>query len=120
MLRRHTISVKHAIDGIVWAFTTQPNYRIHFFLSFLSLISGIFLQISYYEWLTIIILVFIGLTIETINTAIEKVCDAVDRTYNEHIKIAKDVAAGAMLLFAMGAIVCAYIIFIPKLILLIM
>ena len=58
--------------------------------------------------------IFIGLAIETINTAVEKLADAVDMNFNEHIKIAKDVSAGAMLFFAMGAFITACIIFLPK------
>lgn len=114
-IRKHTISFKHAFDGVVWAFRTQPNYTIHFFLSILALFLGVVLRISYVEFLIIIVLIGLGLAIETINTAIEKVCDAVDKSFNEDIKIAKDVAAGAMLIFAWMAIIVAGIIFLPKL-----
>lgn len=114
MLRRHTISFKHAIEGIVWALKTQPNYRIHFTLSLLSVMAGFVLNISVTEWIIIIGLIFLGLAIETINSSIEKVCDAIDTNYNEHIKRAKDAAAGGMLFFACGAFIVACIIFIPK------
>jgi len=116
MIRKHTISFKHAFDGLVAAFVSQPNYRIHFFLSALSLVGGFYFHIRSEEFLTIGVLITLGLVIETINTAIEETCDAIDETIRPDIKIAKDTAAGAMLLFAIGATVLASIIFIPHII----
>jgi len=116
MLKRHTISIGHAIDGLVWALKTQPNYRIHLFLSILSIIGGIILKISYFEFLIIIFLITIGLVIETINTGIEQTTDAIDNKIREDIKIAKDVSAAAMLIYAVGAFIIACLIFIPKII----
>jgi len=116
MIRRHTISFKNAWAGLVWAIKTQPNYKIHIFLAGVSLISGWWLKISYFEYLIIIILIFFGLTIETINTAIEEATDAIDQKKREDIRIAKDVSAAAMLIFSLGAFVIAFYIFIPKII----
>lgn len=116
MFKRHTISISHAIDGLIWALKTQPNYRIHLFLSILSLIGGIVLKISYFEFLMIIFLITVGLVIETINTGIEQTTDAIDQKIREDIKIAKDVSAAAMLIYAVGAFVIACFIFIPRII----
>ena len=116
MIKRHTISFKNAFKGMIWALQTQPNYRIHTFLSVLSVLGGIVLKINYFEWLVITLLITIGLTIETINTAIEVTTDAIDEKWRDDIKIAKDVAAGAMLFFAIGAFIIASIIFLPKII----
>lgn len=113
-LHKHTISFKHAFEGIFWSLKTQPNYQIHLLLAFLSLAAAYYYRVSYAEFLTLIVLIFIGLAIETINTSIEKLADAVDTNYNEHIKIAKDTGAGAMLFFAFGAFIAACIIFLPK------
>lgn len=116
MLKYHKISFKHAFDGLVWSLKTQPNYRIHFLLSFISLIAGYFLKISYEEFLIILFLIVIGLVIETINTGFEQTTDAIDKKIRQDIKIAKDVAAASMLIFAIGSSIIALIIFIPKLI----
>lgn len=113
-MKKHTISFVNAWKGLVWAVTTQPNYKIHLFLSFLSVAGGIILKISYYEFLSIFILITIGLAIETINTALEETNDAIDLKKREDIGLAKDVAAGAMLFFAIGAFIIAGMIFIPK------
>jgi diacylglycerol kinase len=113
-LYKHTISFKHAFEGIIWALKTQPNYQIHLALAFASLAGAYYYKITYSEFLALIILIFIGLSIETINTSIEKLADAVDTNFNENIKIAKDTGAGAMLFFAFGATITACIIFLPR------
>ena len=114
MLHAHRISFKNAYAGMKWAFFTQPNYRIHFLLSIISIGAGIFYSISNFEWLTIFMLITIGLVIETVNTALECTNDAITTKIKPEIKIAKDVAAGAMLIFAIGAASIAFIIFFPK------
>lgn len=116
MLRKHIKSVGHAWNGLSWSLKTQANYRIHLILSFLALLFSILLQISYEEFLIILLLIFFGFTIETVNTAIEKTLDAVDTAIRPDIGIAKDIAAGAMLLISIGSLIIASIIFIPKLI----
>lgn len=119
MLRQHTISFKHAFDGLVWALKTQPNYRIHIFLSFLAVIGAVAFKVTYMEFLLIIALITIGLVIETLNTGLEQTTDAIDRKIREDIKIAKDVAAAAMLIYAIGSFIIACFIFIPRIITLI-
>ncbi len=114
-IKRHTISFKNALNGVIWAIKTQPNYRAHFLLSVLALYGGWYLEISYAEFLTILVLITVGLVIETINTALEQVTDAIDLEQREDIRIAKDVSAAAMLTFAIGAFIIACVIFIPKL-----
>lgn len=114
MFRRHTISIKHALDGLIWSLKTQPNYRIHLFLSLISLIFSFVYKISYFEFLLILFLITVGLVIETINTGLEQTTDAIDKKIREDIKIAKDVSAAAMLIYAIGASIIALIIFLPK------
>lgn len=114
MFKRHTVSFKNAYNGLIWSLKTQPNYRIHLCLSLTAILAGFLLKISYFEFLIIIFLITLGLVIETINTAIEEATDAIDTKIREDIKIAKDVAAAAMLIFAAGSVIIASIIFVPK------
>ncbi|MFA6080782.1 MAG: diacylglycerol kinase family protein [Patescibacteria group bacterium] len=116
MFKKHTISFKNAFNGLVWSLKTQPNYRIHLSLSLISIVAGFYLKISYFEFLLIVFLITVGLVVETINTAIEETTDAIDTKIREDIKIAKDVSAAAMLIYAIGATIIALMIFIPKLI----
>lgn len=114
MLKKHTISFKNAFNGLVWSLKTQPNYRVHLFLSAITLLLGFFLKISYFELLIIIFLITVGLVIETVNTAIEATTDAIDTKIREDIRISKDVSAAAMLIYAIGATTIALVIFISK------
>ncbi|NTU46706.1 diacylglycerol kinase family protein [Candidatus Roizmanbacteria bacterium] len=116
-MKRHAISIKHAYDGIIWALRTQPNYRIHFLLSLLAIVGGFLFQISYTEFMIVISLIGVGLTIETLNTSIEKASDAIDTKWREDLKITKDLAAGAMLFFAVAATIVAIMIYVPKILL---
>ncbi len=116
MLKKHTISIQHAFEGMVWAFKSQANYRIHFILSIIALLGCYFFKVSYEEFLIILLIIFIGVMAEAINTAIELTTDAIDKEWREDIKFAKDVSAAAMLIFSCGALVIAAIIFLPKII----
>lgn len=115
MLRRHTISFYHAFSGLFYALSTQPNFIIHLTLSLSTILAGYHFQISSFEWLILTITIFFGLIVELINTAIESAVDLITDQYHLNAKIAKDVAAAAMLVYAFGAVIIASIIFIPKL-----
>lgn len=115
LLRKHHISFKHAIDGIIWAFTTQPNFKIHFILASAAILLALFLRITYVEMTILCLTIFFGLGAEMINTAIESMTDLITSEYKQSAKIAKDVAAGMMLLTAIGAVIVAAIIFLPRL-----
>lgn len=112
-MKEHTISFKNAFSGFIWVIKTQKNFKIQLFLSLLSLVGGIYFKITYEEFLVIGVLITVGLVIEVINTAIEEAIDAIHKDWQEAIKIAKDVAASAMLIFSIGAFIIACIIFIP-------
>lgn len=114
LIKGHTISFKNAFAGLTWTLTTQPNYKVHLFFSVLSVVFGYILHVSYPEWLILILVITVGLVIETINTTIEVAADAIDTRIREDIKIVKDVAAASMLIFSIGATIIAGIIFIPK------
>ena len=115
MIRRHTISFKHAFEGLKYALSTQPNFLVHLSLSALSVTLGMYLSISRFEWLVLSLTIIGGLVLELINTAIESTVDLITDQWHKDAKNAKDTAAAAMLLYAAGSVVIASIIFIPKL-----
>jgi diacylglycerol kinase len=114
-LRRHTISFHHAIEGVVWALKTQPNYQVHLLLSLLCVFAGLYFGIKKFEWLMIMLTIGGGLVIETINSAIEQTLDCVSLEQRDDIKIAKDASAAAMLIYACTAAIIGLSIFIPYL-----
>lgn len=113
--KRHQISVQHATDGLLYALSSQPNYRYHLFFSLSAVAMGILLNISRMEWVIIAFAITLGLTVEMLNTAIESVVDLVTDQWHKDAKTAKDVSAGMMLLTAIGMTTVALIIFIPRL-----
>lgn len=117
-MKEHTLSFKNAVAGLIWVIQTQKNFKIQLFLSLLSIAGGFYFKITYEEFLVIDILITVGLVIEVINTAIEEAIDAIHKDWQEAIKIAKDVAAAAMLIFSIGAFIIACIIFLPRIFLL--
>jgi len=106
-------SFKNAISGLVFAFKTQRNFKVHLVISFLVLIFSLWLSINLEEFLFLLLAIFLGLTIEMANTAFEKTLDAVNGRYDPKIKIAKDVAAGMMLLMAGGLTIIGLLILLP-------
>ncbi len=110
------LSFKYAWAGVSYAFVTQRNFRIHAAISALAVSLGIFLNISAVEMAVIVITCAIVLVLELLNTAIESVVDlTVKQTYHELAKIAKDCAAGAVLISAIAAVLVAGFILLPPL-----
>ncbi len=114
VFRKHTISFIHALDGLKWALRTQPNFRVHFVLSALAMVLSVYFRITPVEFLIIIFTILLGLTVEMINTSMEAMTDLIRKEYSEDAKVAKDVSAGMMLIVAVGAIVVAFSIFLPR------
>lgn len=113
VLAQHHISFKNAFAGIVWAFTTQPNFRIHTVISLLALFLSWYFRISTLEFLIIVFAIVLGMGAEMINTAIEAMTDLITTEWRKEAKIAKDVAAGMMLVTATGAAIVGVLIFGP-------
>ncbi len=107
-------SFKYAIQGLISSFKSERNMKIHVLIMILVIMFGILLQISIFEWIICILLFGIVIGSELINTAIETVVDMVMPNKNEKAKLAKDVSAGAVLVFAISAAIIGMIIFIPK------
>lgn len=118
-IRQHHISFKNAFAGLLWSLRTQPNFRIHIACSLIALSLGYYLRITSVEMAIILFTILLGLSGEMINTALEAMTDLITHEWKTEAKIAKDVAAGMMLLIAFGAIGVALFIFTPYILILI-
>lgn len=114
MTTRHVVSISHAFAGLLYGFMTQPNFIIHSFISGMVIAASWYFQISSTHWAIILLTIAIGFSLEYLNTSIETTVDLITTTHHPLAKIAKDTAAAAMLVYAVGAILIASIIFIPK------
>lgn len=109
-------SFGYAFQGIWSSFRTERNMKIHVFIMILVVLLGIFLHISVTEWMICIILFALVIGAELFNTAIEAVVDMISLEKSSQAKLAKDVSAGAVLVFAIASIIVGLIIFVPKII----
>lgn len=110
------ISFKYAWAGLSYAFQTQRNFRLHVALGALALSLGVFLQVKSVEMAVIGLTTGAVLAMELLNTALESVVDlTVQQAYHELAKIAKDCAAGAVLISALAAMLVAGSILLPPL-----
>jgi undecaprenol kinase len=110
-------SFQFAIDGIIFAFKTQRNVRIHFCLTLVVIILAFLMKVNYLEWLIIILCIGMVLSAELLNTAIETLVDMhLGDKFSFYAKNAKDIAAGAVLLCSLSSLAIGIIIFLPKII----
>ena len=106
----------YAFDGIINSIKSEVNLKFHLVAAFLVIAMGAFFQISSNEWLWILLAIFLVLAAEVMNTAIESLCNLVSSEYHPLIKKTKDAAAGAVLLLSLFALICGFIVFLPKII----
>lgn len=115
-MKKFLRSFKYALEGIFRGIKEEQNMKIHIAIMILVIIFGILLKISKVEWIICIALFGLVISMELINTAIENAVDLITKEKNEQAKIAKDVAAGAVLVSAIASAIIGLIIFVPKVI----
>lgn len=108
-------SLAHAFDGVLYAVKAERNLVIHFAMAALVTTLAFALRCTPVEWYILIILFGLVISAELINTAIETVINLVSPQYHPLAKLAKDTAAGAVLVMSVAAAVIGIIIFAPKL-----
>lgn len=114
-IRKLVDSFNYAIEGIIYAVRTQRNMRIHMTAALLVLTACFFYDLSKIELLVLTITITIVLSAELVNTAVESAIDATTNYYHPLAKIAKNTAAGAVLVTSVNAVIVGYIIFWDKL-----
>lgn len=114
-IRKLVDSFNYAIEGIIYAVRTQRNMRIHMTAALLVLTACFIYDLSKTELLILAITITMVLAAELINTAVESAIDATTNYYHPLAKIAKNTAAGAVLVTAINAAIVGYIIFWDKL-----
>jgi diacylglycerol kinase (ATP) len=115
------VSFKYAWAGISYSFQTQRNFRIHVAVCAFAIGLSLFLHLQPVEISIIAITSGLVLTLELVNTALESLVDlTVKQTYHDLAKVAKDCAAGAVLVSAWVSLLVAATLLLPPLIALIM
>lgn len=107
-------SFNHAFEGLVHVVRRERNMKIHFAVAFVVLVGSLFFRLSRMEMVAVAATICLVMIAEMINTAVEAVVDIITDEFDPRAKLAKDVAAGAVLVAAINALFVAYLVFADK------
>lgn len=113
-VRKLLESFNYAIAGILYSITTQRNMKIHITIAIAALLLGLWADLSRMELLVLLFAVFLVLIAEMLNTAIEAAVDIASPDFHPLAKVAKNVAAGAVLLAAANSLIVGFLLFFDK------
>ncbi len=109
-------SFKYATQGIKDALKSEPNLRFHFLASLIVVSVAIYLKFNLEEFTILTLTIFFVITLELINTIVEKLVDMYSKEISESARVIKDISAGIVLIGAVGSIIIGLLLFLPKLI----
>jgi len=104
-------SFNYALEGIIHVLRTQRNLRIHFAIAIAVIGAAAALGVERLEMITLLIVIAFVLVAEMVNSAIEGAIDASTTSFDPNAKLAKDIAAGAVLISTVTAIAVGYLVF---------
>jgi len=107
-------SVSFAVKGAVKLITTEHSIMVQFSIAIIMTIVGFYIHITATEWLFQILAIGLVMSVEGINTAVEKIADFIHPDYHERIGFIKDISAGAVFFAAITAVLIGLIIYVPK------
>jgi diacylglycerol kinase (ATP) len=107
-------SFNFAFEGIIHVLRTQRNLRIHFAIAVGVLVTALIVDVTKIELIALLLSVTFVLIAEMLNTAVEAAIDIATTSFDPMAKLAKDIAAGAVLIAAINAIAVGYIVFSGK------
>jgi diacylglycerol kinase (ATP) len=107
-------SFNYAIEGVIHVLRTQRNMRIHFAAAVAVIVGAVAVGVSKIELIALLLAIAFVLVAEMINTAIEGAIDAATTSFDPMAKLAKDIAAGAVLIASVNAVAIAYLVFAGK------
>ena len=110
-MRSFLKSFLYAFRGIGYQLAYERNFRIHCFAALTVLLLSSFYEFSAVEWALLVLQITLVMGSESLNTAIEQTDNKITREKSRHIRNAKDTAAAAVLIFAVGAVAIAYFLF---------
>jgi diacylglycerol kinase len=113
-LNKFILSFKVAFNGVSTAFKTESNLRIHFLVAILVIATSIYFHLTRIEFSIILLCVGLVISMELINTCIEKICDFIHPEKNDTIKNIKDISAAAVLILSFISSIIGLLIFLPK------
>ncbi len=110
-MRSFAKSFLYAFRGIGYQLAYERNFRIHCFAALTVLLLSFFYDFSSVEWALLVLQICLVMGAESLNTAIEQTDNKITREKSRRIRNAKDTAAAAVLIFAIGAVAIAFFLF---------
>jgi diacylglycerol kinase (ATP) len=107
-------SFNYAAEGIIHVLRTQRNMRIHFAVAFIVLIAALIVNVTKLELIALLISITFVLIAEMLNTGVEHAIDIATTSFDPMAKLAKDIAAGAVLIASVNALAVGYLVFAGK------
>lgn len=104
-------SFNHAAEGVIQALRTQRNLWMHFTIAAAVLVAALAFGVSRLELVVLLLAITFVLVAELVNTAIEAAVDVASTSFDPMAKLAKDIAAGAVLIAALNALAVGYLVF---------
>ena len=104
-------SFNYAFEGIIHVLRTQRNMRIHFAVAFVVIVAALIVNVTKLELIALCISITFVLIAEMLNTGIEAAIDIATTSFDPMAKLAKDIAAGAVLIASVNALVVGYLVF---------
>ena len=113
-IQKRVDSFKYAFKGIQFLFRTEVHGKFHLFFGLFVIAASVFFDITTIEWCLVIFCIALVIAAETFNTAIEQLTNLVSPEHHPVAGKVKDLAAGAVLVCAIGSVIIGFIIFLPK------
>ena len=104
-------SFNFAFEGIIHVLRTQRNMRVHFAVAVIVLVAGLWVGVSKLELIALLLAIAFVFITEMINSALEQAIDVATTSFDPLAKLAKDVAAGAVLIATVNAVAIGYLVF---------
>ena len=101
----------NAITGVISMLKSERNFQIEVFALIINLLLIVYLKVTELEAALIIVVSFTVLSLEILNTCVEKICDIIQPKYDIRIKIIKDMAAGSVILMALASVIVGVLIY---------
>lgn len=112
--RPRLIAFRDAFRGVGFMLREEPNMRFHVVAAVGVLVAAAAFGLETFEWAAVVFAIVLVLLAEMLNTAVEAVLDLVQPGEHRHVRVVKDLAAGAVLVAALGALVIALLVFVPE------
>lgn len=115
-IRQFIASIGYAIRGIKYIFKHEQNFRIQSVVAIAVTVLSFFFDLSKYEFVVVMLMIFSVLILEILNSALEHMIDVIKPRISGHVKVIKDMMAGSVLLASLLSIILGLYIFVPHII----